>query len=44
MAAIKLKDQLKGKKVVLQFSGCNASADEINKAYSLASFSEGFAA
>jgi threonine dehydratase len=43
MAAIKLKDQLKGKKVVLQFSGCNASADEINKAYSLASFSEGFA-
>jgi threonine dehydratase len=43
MAAIKLRDQLKGKKVVLQFSGSNASADEIRKAYNLASFSEGLA-
>ena len=33
MAAIKLKEQLKGKKVALQFSGCNASPDEINAAY-----------
>lgn len=42
MAAIKLKEQLKGKKVVLQFSGSNASPDEINTAYSLQSFSEGW--
>ena len=42
MAAIKLKEQLHGKKVVLQFSGCNASADEINKAYNLPCFSEGY--
>ncbi len=42
MAAIKLKGQLKGKKVVLQFSGCNASPDEINKAYSLESFTNGW--
>ena len=42
MAAIKLKEQLKGKKVVLQFSGCNASPDEINAAYSLQSFTEGW--
>ena len=42
MAAIKLKEQLKGKKVALQFSGCNASPDEINVAYSLQSFSEGW--
>ncbi|MCU7813108.1 MAG: pyridoxal-phosphate dependent enzyme [Candidatus Thiodiazotropha sp. (ex Notomyrtea botanica)] len=41
MAAIKLKRLLKGKKVVLQFSGCNASPDEINKAYSSRLFSEG---
>ena len=42
MAAIKLKEQLKDKKVVLQFSGCNASPDEINKAYSLQSFNSGW--
>jgi threonine dehydratase len=42
MAAIKLKTQLKGKKVALQFSGCNASSDEINKAYSSRFFSEGW--
>ncbi len=42
MAAIKLKQKLKGKKVVLQFSGCNASPDEINKAYSSRLFSEGW--
>lgn len=34
VAAMKLKDRLKGKKVALQFSGCNASPEEINKAYS----------
>lgn len=31
-AAFKLKEQLKGKKVVLQMSGCNASPEEISKA------------
>ncbi|HOO89570.1 MAG TPA: pyridoxal-phosphate dependent enzyme [Syntrophales bacterium] len=34
MAAIKLKDHLKGKKVALQMSGCNASAEEISTALS----------
>ena len=38
MAALKLKEQLKGKNVVLQFSGANASVDEIRKAYNLKSF------
>lgn len=42
MAAIKLKNLLKGKKVALQFSGCNASPDEINKAYSSSLFSKGW--
>lgn len=42
IAAIKLKERLKGKKVALQFSGCNASPDEINTAYSLRSFTEGW--
>ena len=42
MAAIKLRDQLEGKKVVLQFSGGNASPDEILKAYSLESFITGW--
>ena len=32
MAAYKIKDKLKGKKVVLQMSGCNASTDEILEA------------
>ncbi|MBI9089821.1 MAG: pyridoxal-phosphate dependent enzyme [Desulfobacterium sp.] len=44
MAAIKLKDQLQGKRVVLQFSGCNASPEEIRFAYQLPSFSNGYAA
>jgi threonine dehydratase len=34
MAAIRLKEHLKGKKVVLQMSGCNASTQEIAKALS----------
>lgn len=42
MAAIKLKNLLKGKKVALQFSGCNASPDEINKSYGFRSFFEGW--
>jgi threonine dehydratase len=42
IAAIKLKHILKGKKVVLQFSGCNASPNEIHKAYSSRLFSEGW--
>lgn len=42
MAAIKLRDQLKGKKVALQFSGCNATPAEIKKAFSLKSFTAGW--
>jgi threonine dehydratase len=42
MAALKLKNRLKGKRVVLQFSGCNASPEEIEKAYSLPGFKEGY--
>ncbi|MEW8508552.1 MAG: pyridoxal-phosphate dependent enzyme [Candidatus Thiodiazotropha sp.] len=42
MAAIKLKRLLKGKKVALQFSGCNASPDEIKKAFGSRSFSDGW--
>jgi len=42
MAAIKLRKQLKGKKVVLQFSGGNASPDEIITAYNLESFKTGW--
>lgn len=42
MAALKLKEQLKGKKVAIQFSGCNASPDEIKKAYSRESFTKGW--
>ena len=34
MAALKLKEHLKGKKVVLQMSGCNASTQEIATALS----------
>ena len=41
-AAFKIKDYLKGKKVVLQMSGCNASPDEIKKAVTRRSFREGF--
>lgn len=42
MAAIRLKDRLQGKKVVLQFSGCNASPEEIKHAYSHPYFTEGY--
>lgn len=42
IAAIKLHKQLSGKKVVLQFSGANASPEEIRKAYGLREFSEGW--
>ncbi len=42
IAAIKLQERLKGKKVALQFSGCNASPEEINTAYGLKSFTEGW--
>jgi len=41
VAAKKIRERLKGKKVVLQFSGCNASANEIHRAYSLRSFTRG---
>ena len=42
VAAIKLKEQLRGKKVVLQFSGCNESSEIIRKAYGLLSFKNGY--
>lgn len=42
MAAIKLQEKLKGKKVALQFSGSNASPEEIHKAYGLSCFSDGY--
>ena len=42
MAAIQLRERLEGKNVVLQFSGCNASPEEIQKAYSLPGFTEGY--
>ncbi len=42
VAAIKLRDRLKGKKVALQFSGCNASPAEIKKAFSLKGFTAGW--
>ena len=41
MAALKLKEKLKGKKVVLQCSGGNASTEEIKRAYDLSSFETG---
>lgn len=41
MAALKLKERLKGKKVVLQMSGCNASAEEIEKAMTYPVFRNG---
>ncbi len=41
MAALKLKDRIKGKKVVLQMSGGNASAEEIEKAITYSVFREG---
>jgi len=44
MAAIKLKDRLKGKKVALQFSGGNASSEEFRKAALLPEFERGYVA
>lgn len=41
MAALKLQKRLQGKKVVLQFSGCNASPDEIRKSYAHPFFANG---
>lgn len=41
-AAIKLKEKLKGQKIVLQFSGCNESSEVIQKAYGLPGFKTGF--
>jgi len=42
-AAHKLRDRLRGKTVVLQMSGCNASPTEITEATKRATYSEGFA-
>jgi threonine dehydratase len=41
-AAFKLRDTLRGKKIVLQMSGCNASPDEISRALSFESFRRGY--
>ncbi|MCE0494902.1 threonine ammonia-lyase [Vibrio salinus] len=41
MAAWKLRKQLEGKNVVMQFSGANASAEEINRALNLSTFRDG---
>jgi len=41
MAALKLKDRIKGKKVVLQMSGGNASAEEVEKAITYPVFRNG---
>jgi threonine dehydratase len=41
MAALKLKDRIKGKKVVLQMSGGNASAEEVEKAITYQVFKNG---
>ncbi|WP_346349193.1 threonine ammonia-lyase [Shewanella electrodiphila] len=41
MAAWKLRKQLAGKKIVLQFSGSNASPDELEKACELSGFRDG---
>jgi threonine dehydratase len=43
-SAAKLKEKLKDKKVVLQFSGCNASPAEITKAYQNPYFIKGYKA
>jgi threonine dehydratase len=43
MAALRLKDQIKGKKVVLQMSGCNASTEEVEKAVTYPVFKRGIA-
>ncbi len=44
MAALKLKNRLQGKKIAIQFSGCNASPHEINRAYKLRAFTQGWKA
>lgn len=41
MAAYKIREKLKGKKVVLQMSGCNASPDEIEEACKRSTFKTG---
>ncbi len=41
MAALKLKERIKGKKVVIQMSGGNASTDEIEKALTYSEFRKG---
>ena len=41
MAALKLKELVMGKRVVLQMSGCNASIEEIEKAITYSTFRDG---
>ncbi|MCX7710580.1 MAG: threonine/serine dehydratase [Clostridia bacterium] len=43
MAALKLREVLKGKKVVLQMSGCNASSEEVSQAIKSPCFEHGTA-
>ncbi|MCG8428155.1 MAG: threonine/serine dehydratase [Chromatiales bacterium] len=40
-AALKLKEKLAGKRVALQVSGCNASPEEVQRAYALSAFAKG---
>ncbi|GAK52889.1 threonine dehydratase [Candidatus Moduliflexus flocculans] len=42
MAAFKLQEFLKGKTIVLQMSGCNASIEEIERAMTYSTFREGW--
>lgn len=42
MAALKLQSKLRGKKIVLQFSGCNEAPEAINRAFALKAFHHGF--
>lgn len=41
MAARKLKERIKDKKVVLQMSGCNASVEEVEKSMTYSVFRNG---
>jgi threonine dehydratase len=44
MAALKIRQRLRGRKVILQMSGCNASPVEIREAFKRESASTGFLA
>lgn len=44
MAAFKLREQLRGKRVVIQMSGCNAAPDEIRQALARPAYTQGWSA